>query len=135
MNRLVFCPSYPQTPLPPCPCWSSTSSWAWWRAVWWRAGAAGPPAGSCGVSASAASYPAATRPAPPASSAPTAKSTDWPKSPRRRQSTGPQQARRPTAPMKTLPRRQFRAGGPPGSISSGAERRGHSALLLSCDQW
>lgn len=117
IKKISFCPSYLQTPLSPCPCWSSTSSWVWWQVALCSAGAAGHLAGSCGVSASVASYPAATRPAPRASSAPaaapTARSTDWLKSPHTHLSTGPQRTRwpQPTALMKMLQWRLFRAEG------------------------
>lgn len=92
LKLVVFHLSHPQTLRPPCPCWSSTSSWAWWLAVWWPAGAAGRLAGSFGVSASAVSCLAATSPARPASSVLravcTARSTDWQKSRHTHRSTG-----------------------------------------------
>lgn len=117
IRRIVFYLSYLQTLLPPCPCWFSTSSWLWWRLAWCCAGAAGHLVGSCGVSASVASYPAATTPAPPASSAPTAastaRSTDCQKSRHTHLSMAPRLAQQPpiTVLMKMLARRLFRAEG------------------------
>lgn len=142
VKMYVFCPSHLQTLPPPYPCWSFTSSLVWWRVAWCSAGAAGHPVGSCGESAFVASYPAVTRHAPPASSAPaaapTARSTDWPKSPLTHRSTGRQQERPPPPPTvlkTTLPLLLFRAQGAVWLISFGIQRQRYSMLMLSCDQW
>lgn len=74
-------------------CWFSTSFWVWRQAAWCSAGAAGHQAGSCGTSASAASWVAATQPVHRVTCAPAAalraRTTVWPRSRRTHRSTGP----------------------------------------------